>query len=735
MEEFDKNSNISYSMYIDSDTNFSVINNNLPKVQQRAIHTWIDDNAVVRCFSCDSEFTLFRRKHHCRSCGRIFCHNCSTNKTHLPKDIGKYPKAPVMGNTYKIIEKINLIDMDKESVRVCDKCFIKLKEIESLYNLIKIFSVLELDIKQVKLIARVSKNWYNASLSYISKFRELQYKLPCEEFTEKERKILWINRNYFIGHSNWLVKLIRSIKKDDDKKYKIIIDELLNNTQKKIDCWCLMCTRSCRCELSSENAIDLLNKNIINYDIRKYGVHYLSKSHDKVIECLLPLIVYYLRFEHGLTPLSTFIISRCLKSKILFNDFYWELIIQLEDIENQVIYSKILDSLIQLAHNKYGVDFIDNISKAKTFSNILTKCNSNKSIEEIKKYLKTNINAFELGVNNISLPIFPQYLALNLNIEKLEIKKSSKLPMVLSFDVINQADLDNIEGKGKNIFNYKTIFKQEDIRKDKIILSIIRMMDMILKNEEELDLNIVSYRVIPITSAGGYLEIINGAETLYHVNEKLGFSIQNYILNKNPESTVSEIREKFMKSTAAFCVITYLLGIGDRHLDNIMVTEEGILFHIDFGFIVGFDPKPMAPNMRITMDMVDAIGGINSENYIIFKKICTQAFNCLRRHTDLFMHMILLLSNTTPKINDNFKISDEELANEIINRFLPGHSYEEAELQFIVHMEKSYNTSKHALYDFIHYHNKEETLSKSLSNVVSKASYVAKNIFNYISYN
>ena len=206
---------------------------------------------------------------------------------------------------------------------VCDKCFIKLKEIESLYNLIKIFSVLELDIKQVKLIARVSKNWYNASLSYISKFRELQYKLPCEEFTEKERKILWINRNYFIGHSNWLVKLIRSIKKDDDKKYKIIIDELLNNTQKKIDCWCLMCTRSCRCELSSENAIDLLNKNIINYDIRKYGVHYLSKSHDKVIECLLPLIVYYLRFEHGLTPLSTFIISRCLKSKILFNDFYW----------------------------------------------------------------------------------------------------------------------------------------------------------------------------------------------------------------------------------------------------------------------------------------------------------------------------------------------------------------------------------------------------------------------------
>ena len=84
-----------------------------------------------------------------------------------------------------------------------------------------------------------------------------------------------------------------------------------------------MCSRSCTKEISPENSIELLNKNIFNEDIRKYGVHYLSKANDKVIDCLLPLIVYNLRFENrGMTPLSTFIISRCLKSKILFNSFY-----------------------------------------------------------------------------------------------------------------------------------------------------------------------------------------------------------------------------------------------------------------------------------------------------------------------------------------------------------------------------------------------------------------------------
>ncbi|XP_039960196.1 myotubularin-related protein 4 isoform X1 [Bactrocera tryoni] len=45
---------------------------------------WVPDHAVKRCTSCQVEFWIGRRKHHCRSCGQIFCADCSEFWAPLP---------------------------------------------------------------------------------------------------------------------------------------------------------------------------------------------------------------------------------------------------------------------------------------------------------------------------------------------------------------------------------------------------------------------------------------------------------------------------------------------------------------------------------------------------------------------------------------------------------------------------------------------------------------------------
>ncbi|KAJ3161653.1 1-phosphatidylinositol-3-phosphate 5-kinase [Geranomyces michiganensis] len=40
---------------------------------------WMRDDKVKECYECKQSFTTFRRKHHCRICGQIFCHRCASS--------------------------------------------------------------------------------------------------------------------------------------------------------------------------------------------------------------------------------------------------------------------------------------------------------------------------------------------------------------------------------------------------------------------------------------------------------------------------------------------------------------------------------------------------------------------------------------------------------------------------------------------------------------------------------
>ncbi|OQR89308.1 phosphatidylinositol kinase [Thraustotheca clavata] len=104
----------------------------------------------------------------------------------------------------------------------------------------------------------------------------------------------------------------------------------------------------------------------------------------------------------------------------------------------------------------------------------------------------------------------------------------------------------------------------------------------------------------------------------------------------------------FLRSCAGYCVATYVLGIGDRHNDNIMITKQGRYFHIDFGHFLGFmkyqfGVKREKTPFVFTPEMAHVFGGTGTPEFERFQTTCGNAFNVVRRHLHLLVSLFVLM--------------------------------------------------------------------------------------------
>jgi len=116
-----------------------------------------------------------------------------------------------------------------------------------------------------------------------------------------------------------------------------------------------------------------------------------------------------------------------------------------------------------------------------------------------------------------------------------------------------------------------------------------------------------------------------------------------------------DVMDTYVKSCAGYSVIAYVLGVGDRHLDNLLLHQSGSFFHCDYSFILGSDPKTYLP-VRVTEDMVYGMGGAGSDNYARFLSMVGAAFLCLRRpeNVRVLLSMVRLMEySRVPDISEN----------------------------------------------------------------------------------
>lgn len=630
---------------------------NINKILPNQCNLWINDDLVINCYNCNKLFTLYNRKHHCRSCGKIFCSNCLLNNI--------YSNI----NSNKLIDKLEYIQNynynNLPCNKVCNVCyniFILLKNIK---RYILIFQLLPININEIYKLSLVSKLWNNASIIYLSNFKDIQYLLPLQYINNIQSKLLYNNFNLIIGHNNLIYQFIKIYNWNKCANIKKIL-KYIYTSNKIISCNKLLCNSNCINNLSDSNILDLL-KHIKNILVRKFIIQHLHISNE-YFTCYISFLIHCITLDTIDEPIiCNYLIKYTINSEIGLNILF-ELRYYSENITNIDIFINYYLYNIQEHYNILYNQIIDTYNYFLLYNN-----NFNIHQYNINNYLK-NYNIFNPFVNNIRLH--------NIKFNCIILKNSNGKPYIIPYNIINSNTYNDINSENANTIMYK----YEDLRKDRIITDIIKLINLILMKS---NLDIITYKVIPINSKLGIIQIINNASTIYDIIINKKTTLLNYILDNNSTNTIDNIKYKFINSIAVYSIITYLFGIGDRHLDNIMITNNGLLFHIDFSFIFGDDPKLYAPYIRIIPEMINVIGGENSYNFLLFKSLCNKIYNILRKNTDIISNLLSLLL-----LFPNNEYTEYNLLMQILNRFNPNETNDDSNIYInntIENSTKSYN--------------------------------------------
>jgi phosphatidylinositol 3-kinase len=402
--------------------------------------------------------------------------------------------------------------------------------------------------------------------------------------------------------------------------------------------------------------------------IQDFNLKMLQEADDPTLMLLLSQILLSLKSNKD-KAICRYIVSRCTKSETLSTMFFWQAMVETEKDPERFYARLVYNFQFELVTTEMGRAQREMLKRQGQLVEKLVKISgtirqSRAPVGEKKGILREILCDEKIDLllfSPMSLPVNPEKLVIGIVPEQCSVFHSYLNPMLLTFLC-------------KDGSTFSCIFKSgDDLRQDAFMTQIVRVMDKILK-KNGLDLNVISYNVASTGLQHGFVEFVPSDSLDNILQDKKHESKQGKGLNKilrNCNGNGSLDKEKmntFVKSTAFYTIMTYLMCIGDRHLDNILVTNDGNLFHIDYGF-VGREPKPFAPSMKLCPEMIEVMGGKHSGYYAEFLEYCMECFFILRDENERILDLVELLTNrdipditgeTLKKMKTRFHLDIEE---------------------------------------------------------------------------
>uniref|UniRef100_A0A3Q3F3G5 Phosphatidylinositol 4-phosphate 3-kinase C2 domain-containing subunit alpha n=1 Tax=Kryptolebias marmoratus TaxID=37003 RepID=A0A3Q3F3G5_KRYMA len=399
-------------------------------------------------------------------------------------------------------------------------------------------------------------------------------------------------------------------------------------------------------------ALELLDSKFADTEVRSVAVSWIEKSSDDELVDYLPQLVQALKFEcHLKNALVMFLLSRAQGNINITHHLYWLLKDAVQDSAWGRRYEQVLGALLCLCGSKLRAE-LDKQTQLVTLLGIVAErvrqaAGSTRQVA-LQEGLENVQNFFQR--NSCRLPLSPSLVAKELNIKACSFFSSNAVPLKLA--------LVNADPLGEEI---NVMFKVgEDLRQDMLALQMIRIMDRIWL-QEGLDLRMVNFKCISTDKDKGMVELVPSSDTLRKIQVEYGVTgsfkdkpLAEWLRKYNPaEDEYEKASENFIYSCAGCCVATYVLGICDRHNDNIMLRSTGHMFHIDFGKFLGHAQmfgsfkRDRAPFV-LTSDMAYVINGGErpTSRFQLFVDLCCQAYNLIRKNSGLFLNLLSLMTSS-----------------------------------------------------------------------------------------
>ncbi|KAL5290760.1 PI4KB family protein [Megaselia abdita] len=189
----------------------------------------------------------------------------------------------------------------------------------------------------------------------------------------------------------------------------------------------------------------------------------------------------------------------------------------------------------------------------------------------------------------------------------------------------------------------------DDLRQELMATQILETFKLIWE-EEKVGLWVRPYKIVCLSDDSGLIEPILNTVSLHQIKKNSNKSLRDYFIDEYGGDDQNEMfktaQRNFVQSCAAYCLISYLLQVKDRHNGNILLHSDGHIIHIDFGFILSISPKNLGfeqSPFKLTHEFVEVMDGTSTELWAEFNHLLLKGLMAARKHMDRIINLVEIM--------------------------------------------------------------------------------------------